>query len=205
MCTVEAVCSCMLFKCCVFIVFLLCCSFLPTNMEFLSHSSFRPFWERWTVIIVLKHHVTVEFWLLNWSICGYDCYSSGKRSGERNFAGSILWKPLTPPGFCGFSNGSLGNICRFIPAAELANAYKQYPKHLITRVKKCIRKCKTWEHYWQKHVADPCLSGFVTLDISIAIWWTCSEPEGLLCLQIFKLLLFFPVSTCISCKSCVTV
>lgn len=130
MCTVEAVCSCMLFKCCVFIVFLLCCSFLPTNMEFLSHSSFRPFWERWTVTIVLKHHVTVEVWLLNWSICGYDCYSSGKRSGERNFAGSMLWKPLTPHGFCGFSNGSLGNICRFIPAAELANAYKHYQKQL---------------------------------------------------------------------------
>lgn len=43
MCTVEAVWSCTLFKCSVFIVFLLCCSFLPTNMEFLSHSSSDPF------------------------------------------------------------------------------------------------------------------------------------------------------------------
>lgn len=64
-------------------------------------------------IIVLKYHVTIEVWLLNRSICGDDCCSSGKRSGEGNFEGSILWKTLTPHGLCGFSKGSLGNICRY--------------------------------------------------------------------------------------------
>lgn len=40
--------------------------------------------------IVLRCYVTTEVWLLNWSICGEDCFSSRKRSGERNFEGSIL-------------------------------------------------------------------------------------------------------------------
>jgi len=40
--------------------------------------------------VVLKYQVTTEVWLLNWSICGDDYFSSGKRSGEGKFEGSIL-------------------------------------------------------------------------------------------------------------------
>lgn len=83
MCTVEAVWSCMLFKCGVFIVFLLCCSFLPTNIEFLSHSSSNPLVEMNDLsTIVLKYDMTIEVWLLNWSTCGDDSSSSKKISGE---------------------------------------------------------------------------------------------------------------------------
>lgn len=85
MCTVEAAWSCMLFQCCVFVVFLLCCSFSITNMEFLSHSSTVPL-GRDEQFSCHSLKIPCDSWSLKfWSICGDDCFSSG----GTNFEGSI--------------------------------------------------------------------------------------------------------------------
>lgn len=74
--------------------------------------------------VVWKYHVTIEVWLLNCSVCGDDCFSSGKkreRQKERNSEGSMLWKTLAPHELCGFSNQSLDNICRHL--SSIVNRY----------------------------------------------------------------------------------
>lgn len=159
MCTVEAVWSCMLFKCCVFIVFHLCCSFLPTNVEFLSHSSSDPFGrvekfsyhslkmlcDKWSLAIKLVHLWRRLF------------LKRGKKWREKLWRQYIVKNPDTSWIVWIFK---WEFRLRFvdIPAVELTDAYKHYIKQLITGIRKWIRKFKTWKHYWQKHPADPCLA-----------------------------------------------
>lgn len=85
-----------------FIVFLLCCSLLPTNMELLIYSSSSPFGKddqfsyyslkisRGNCSLVIKLVYLWRWLLLKW----------GKK--ERKFESNISWKPLTSLKLCGF-------------------------------------------------------------------------------------------------------
>lgn len=52
------------------------------------------------------------------------------------------------------------------PAVEFTDANKHSLKQLITGIRKLIRQCKTWKHYWQKHSTEICR--------------TCSEAQRIL-------------------------